>query len=109
MCESLPDDYQSTIEKLKTLPQFLGAEQHQQLNSLIPATLTDVKMINERIVTFIVITLSFSSTSGGMTRLCDIMDELIGSTSCVQEVHCGEQLWLDNLYCVLLLLSILIM
>jgi len=50
-------------------------------------------MINEKVITFIVITLSFSSTSGGMTRLCDIMDELIGSTSCVQEVRGGEQLW----------------
>ncbi|XP_065904723.1 uncharacterized protein [Dysidea avara] len=86
--ESLPEDYQSTIEKLKTLPQFLGAEQQQKLNSLIPTTLTDVKLINEKIITFIVITLSFSSSSGGMTKLCDIMDELIESTTCVQEVRC---------------------
>jgi len=70
-------------------PQFLAAEQQQQLNSLIPATLTDTKMINEKIITFIVITLSFSSSSGGMTKLCDVIDELIGSTSCVQEVRCG--------------------
>ncbi|XP_065904252.1 uncharacterized protein [Dysidea avara] len=85
LCESLPDDYRSTIEKLKTLPQFLAVE--QQLNSLIPTTLTDVKLINEKIITFIVITLSFSSSSGGMTKLCDIMDELVESTSCVQETQ----------------------
>jgi len=47
-------------------------------------------MINEKIITFIVITLSFSSSSGGMTKLCDIIDELIGSTSCVQEVKHGK-------------------
>ena len=85
----MPDDYQSTIEKLRLLPQLLGTEQQHQLNSLVPATLTDVKMINEKIITFIVITMSFSSNSGGMTKLCDIMDELTESTSCVQS---GEHL-----------------
>jgi len=85
----LPDDYQSTIEKLRLLPQFLGTDQQQQLNSLIPTTLTDVKMINEKIITFIVITMSFSSSSGGMQKLCDIMDELTKSTSCMQS---GEHL-----------------
>jgi len=74
---------------LRTLPQFLGAEQQQQLNSLIPATLTDVKEINERIITFIVITMSFSSSSGGVMKLCDVMDELTDSITCVQS---GEHL-----------------
>jgi len=77
---------------LKTLPQFLATEQQQQLNSLIPATLSDVTMINEKIITFIVITLSFSSSSGGMTKLCDIVDELIGSSNCIQETPSGENL-----------------
>ena len=89
LCKLLPDDYQSTIEKLRLLPQFLGTDQQQQLNSLIPTTLTDVKMINEKIITFIVITMSFSSSSGGMQKLCDIMDELTKSTSCMQS---GEHL-----------------
>jgi len=76
---------------LKTLPQFLATEQQQQLNALIPATLTDVKMINEKIITFIVITLSFSSGSGGMTKLFDIVDKLIGSSDCIQETPSGEK------------------
>jgi len=89
LCKLLPDDYQSTIEKLKSLPEFLGPEQQQLLDSLMPTTSMDVKIINEKIITFIVVTLSYNSSSGGMTRFSDIMDQLVGSSSCEQEIRCG--------------------
>ena len=89
LCESLPVDHQSTIEKLKGLPEFAGSEQQQQLDTLIPAKLMDFKLINKRIITFIVVTLSYNTSSGGMTRFSDIMDKLMGSSSCVQEIRCG--------------------
>ena len=89
LCETLPVDHQSTIEKLKNLPEFVGLEQQQQLDSLIPATLMDVKLINKKIITFIVVTLSYNTSSGGMTRFSDIMDELLGSSSCVPEIRYG--------------------
>ena len=89
LCKSLPADYQSTIEKLKRLPEFVGSEQQIQLDSLMPTTLMDVKMINERIITFLVVTLSYNSNSGGMTRFSDIMDKLVGSSSCQQEIRWG--------------------
>jgi len=92
LCDCLPQNYQSTIEKLKSFPQFTGVEQQRQLNSLIPVTLTDVQEINEKILTFLVMSLCYDNSSGGITRLCDIMEQLIEfseSSSCVQEIRCG--------------------
>lgn len=92
LCDCLPQDYQSTIEKLKSFPQFAGIEQQHQLQSLIPPTLTDISAINEKILTFLVMNLCYESNSGGITRLCDVMEKLIefsDSTSCVQEIRCG--------------------
>jgi len=89
LCKSLPANYQSTIKKLKRLPEYIGSEQQKQLDSLMPTTSMDVKMINERIITFLVVTLSYNSSSGGMTRFSDIMDELVGSSSCQQEIRWG--------------------
>ena len=92
LCDCLPQDYQSTIEKLKSFPQFAGAEQQRQLRSLIPTTLTDIRVINEKILTFLVMNLCYDTNSGGITRLSDIVEQLIefsGSTGCVQEIRCG--------------------
>ena len=92
LCDCLPQDYQSTIEKLKSFPQFAGAEHQHQLKSLIPATLTDIDVINEKILTFLVMNLCYDTNSGGITRLCDVMEQLIEfseSTTCIQEIRCG--------------------
>jgi len=89
LCKSLPDDYQSTIEKLKIIPEFQAGDQQQEISSLIPAEVTDVTMINERIITFIFVNLSYNSSSGGVTRFSDIMSELVGSSSCEQEIRHG--------------------
>ena len=92
LCDCLPQDYQSTIEKLKSFPQFVGSEHQHQLRSLIPATLTDIDVINEKILTFLVMNLCYDTNSGGITRLCDVMEQLIEfseSSSCIQEIRCG--------------------
>ena len=93
LCDCLPRDYYSTIEKLKSFPQFAGVEHQQQLKSLIPATLTEINVINEKILTFLVMNLCYDANRAGITRLCDVMEQLIefsGSTSCIQEIRFGR-------------------
>lgn len=103
LCDCLPQDYQSTIEKLKSFQQFADVEQQRQLESLIPAALTDISAINEKILTFLVMNLCYDASSGGITRLCDIMEQLIEfseSTSCVQEIRCGMYVRTYVHYCM---------
>ena len=92
LCDCLPQDYHSTIAKLKSFPQFAGMEHQCQLNSLIPPALTDISVINEKILTFLVMNLCYNTNSGGITKLCDVMEQLIEFSecpSCVQEIRCG--------------------
>jgi len=53
----------------------------------------DAKLINEKIVTFLITKLCYNGSSDSLIGLCDVMDNLIESdqsASCVQQVTCGE-------------------
>ena len=54
LCSALPYNYQLSIDKLKTIPQLLkdGAE---QLSKLISSSSADVRMINEKIITYLIV------------------------------------------------------
>lgn len=93
LCNSLPSNYQSTIDKLKTMPQLLKDEE-QQLSKLISSS-ANVRKINERIITYLILKLSYngsSSSSSSLARLCVLMNEFTNSTdssSCIQLVRDG--------------------
>jgi len=89
LCNCLPDDYQSTLIKLKSLPQ-LSNDDHQQLDSMISSS---HQLVNEKIVTFLIVKLCYNGSTNGLVELCDVMDNLMVSkqlASCVQQVRCGK-------------------
>ena len=90
-CNCLPDDYRSTLIKLKSLSQ-LSNDDHQQLHSMISSS-HEVQLVNEKIVTFLIVKSCYNGSSSGLVGLCDVMDNLIvskQSASCVQLVKYGE-------------------
>ena len=91
LCNCLPDDYQSTLIKLKSLPH-LSNDDHRQLDSMISSS-HEVQLVNEKIVTFLIVKLCYNGSSSDLVGLCDVMDNLIvskQSASCVQQVRYGE-------------------
>ena len=91
LCNCLPDDYQSTLVKLKNAPQ-LSDDDHQQLGTVISSSCEAI-LVNEKIVTFLIVKLCYNGSSGSLVGLCDVMDNLVDSdqsASCVQQFTCGE-------------------
>jgi len=73
----LPDDYQFTLLKLKSLSQ-LSNDDHQQLGTMISSS-CEAQLVNEKIVTFLVAKLCYNGSSDSLVGLCDVMDSLIAS------------------------------
>ena len=90
LCNCLPDDYQSTLVKLTSIPQ-LSDDDHQQLGTMISSC--EAILVNEKIVTFLIVKLCYNGSSGSLVELCDVMDNLAEydqSESCVQQFRCGK-------------------
>ena len=50
-------------------------------------------LVNEKIVTFLIVKLCYNGSSAGLVGLCDVMSNLIESeelTQCVREALCGK-------------------
>ena len=70
----------------------LSKEGRPQFNKLIStSSSTDVRKINEQILAYLIIKLSFSDNNTVLMRLCDVMNELSNSTdkSCIQQIRAG--------------------
>ena len=65
----LPDDYQSTLVKLKCLP-LLSPEDCQQLRIMLSSS-CEAQLVNEKIVTFLAVKLCYNST-GDAQETCDM-------------------------------------
>ena len=92
LCSILPHNYQLTIDKLKTMPQFLkdGGEELSKLTS--SSSLADVRKINEKIMTYLIVKLCYNNSDTSLVRL---MDESTDSTDTttgihVQQIRCSE-------------------
>ena len=99
VCNNLPYNHQLIIDKLKTVPQLLKDE-GEQLTKLITSSTTDVRKINEKIITYLIVKLCYNGSSTTLVRLCDVMDELIDpteSTTCIQQIRCGMYVCLNVL------------
>ena len=91
LCNSLCNNYQLTIDKLRNMMQIIK-DDGEQLSKLITSSSTDVRKINQKIMTYLIVKLSYNGSSTTLVRLCDVMDELInpmGSLICVQQIRCG--------------------
>ena len=94
LCNCLPDDYQSTLVKLKRLSQ-LSTDDHQQLGTMISSS-CEVKLVNEKIITFLIVKLCYNGSSDSLVGLCDVMDNMVESdqsADCVQQLRCGKNYW----------------
>ena len=97
----MPNDYQLTIDKLRNMVQIIKDER-EQLNKLITSSssATDVRNINEIIITLLIIKSCYSGSYTNLLKLCDVMDKLIDpigtSTSVLQEIRHGMFVYL---YC----------
>ena len=90
LCNTLPHNYQLTIDKLRNMVQIIK-DDGEQLSKLI-ISCTDVWKINEKIITYLIITSCYSGSDTSLVRLCDVMDELIdptGTPTCVQQIRHG--------------------
>ncbi|XP_065894103.1 uncharacterized protein [Dysidea avara] len=91
LCNCLPDDYQSTLVKLKRLSQ-LSNDDHQQFGTMISSSPCEAQLVNEKIVTFLIVIFCYNGRSGSQRRLCDLIDNLIESDhlgKCEQHVKCA--------------------
>ena len=91
LCNCLPDDYQSTLDKLKSISQ-LSNDDHQQLGTMISSS-CEGQLVNEKIVTFLIVKLCYNGSSDSLGGLCDVMDNLVEtdqSASCVRQLRCGK-------------------
>ena len=93
LCNIMPNDYQLTIDKLRNVVQII-TEEREQLSKLITlSSSTDVRNINEIIITFLIIKSCYSGSDTSLVKLCDVMDKLIDptgtSTSVLQEIRHG--------------------
>ena len=95
LCNTLPDNYQLTTDKLKTIPQlFSDAELLSKM--IATSSSSDVRKINEKILTYLTVKLCYNGSGTSLVRPCDVMNEsLINSTdipTCVQQIRCGTYL-----------------
>ena len=91
LCNILPSNFQFTIDKLRNMVQIVKDDE-EQLSKLIKSS-TDVRKINEKIITYLIVKLCFNGTDTSLVRLCDVMDELSDPTStftCVQQIRSGK-------------------
>ena len=89
-CNTLPHNYQLTIDKLRNMVQIIK-DDGEQLTKLI-ISCTDVREINEKIITYLIIKSCYSGSDTSLVRLCDLMDKVIdltGTPTCVKQFRPG--------------------
>ena len=63
---------------------------------------SDVRKINEKILTYLIVKLCYNGSSTSLVRSCDVMDEsFINSTdtpTCVEQIRCGMYYHLNYVY-----------
>ena len=87
LCNVLPHNYQLTIDKLKTVPQLLK-DGGEQLSKLISLSSSDVRKINEKIITYLIVKLCYNDSDTGLVRLCDSIDSSYTPTGMQQIRYC---------------------
>ena len=107
LCNTLPHNYQLTIDKLRNMVQIIK-DNGEQLSHMITSS-TDTGKINNKIITYLIIKLCYSGSDTSLVRLCDVMDELIdptGTPTCVQQIRHGMHMHVYvyplDVYCVYL-------
>ena len=101
LCNSMPNDYQLTIDKLRNMVEIIKDEGKQLSKLISSSSATDVRNINDIIITLLIIKSCYSGSYTSLIKLYDVMDKLIDSigtpTSVLQEIRHGMFVYL---YCV---------
>ena len=101
LCNTLPYNYQLTIDKLRNMVEIIKDE-GKQLSKLITSSSADVRKINENIITYLLVKSCYSGSDTSLIRLCDVVDELIdptGTPACVQQIRHGMYVYCSSLLC----------
>ena len=91
LCNALPYNHQLTIDKLRNMVEIIKDE-GKQFSKLITSSSTDVRKINEKIITYLIVKLCYNGSDTSLMRLCDVMDELTdhtGTSTCVERFRHG--------------------
>ena len=94
LCINVPHNHQFIIDKLKLIPQLVQ-DGGEQLSKLMSSSADDRK-INERIITYLVITLCYNGSDTDLVRLCDVMKKLIDPSdtpTSIQQIRCGMYIY----------------
>ena len=90
---ALPYNYRLTIDKLRNMVEIIK-DDGEQLSKLITSSSTDVRKFSEIIITYVIIKSCYNGRdSTSLVKLCDVIEELIDSTStstCVQQIRHGR-------------------
>ena len=93
LCNTVPHNYHLTGDKVKAIPQLVQ-DGRKQLSKLISSSV-DVKEINEKIITYLIIKLCYNDDSTDVVTLDDLVNGLIDSAeiptpcTCVQQIQYG--------------------
>ena len=85
LCSVLPHNYQLTTDKLKTISQLLK-DGGEQLSKLVSSSSSDVRKINEKIITYLIVKLCYNESDTRLVRFRDSTD----TTTRIQQIRSGE-------------------
>ena len=86
-----PYNCQLNTDKLKAIAQ-LNQDGKEQISKLISSSM-NVREINEKILTYVIVKLCYNGSDADLARLCDVMKEMDDSTNtaiCTQHITCGK-------------------
>ena len=67
-------------------------DEGEQLSKVMTSSSTDVRKINEKIITYLIAKICYTGCDTGLVRLCDVMDKLTdptGTPTCLQQIRHG--------------------
>ena len=102
-CISLSIDWRVVEEHFNNIPCHstqgrlkpgLLKDGGEQLSNLVSTSSANIRNINERIITYLIVKLCYNDTDTGLVRLYDVMDESIDRHTDMQQCRYGECIWL---------------
>ena len=110
LCNTLPYNYQLTIDKLRNIVQIIK-DDGEQLSKLMTSSSNDFRKINENIIAYLIVKSCYNGSGTSLVRLCDVMVELVGATdipTCIQQIRHGMYIKYTIIYWLIAMVFIVV-